>query len=204
MWKSCSVLHFWNWFERKNVSKGKCIKTNIYQGVRQLLQAGKLAMGSWEWESRPWTSSGLYRRTELAGSCMGEKALRAWEQETWPPTCLSYSGRGKAELPPSTLSPSLPEEGGTSVPWVMRTTTSWPCPLPAAALMAVCPASLLGSTVEPAMVVWVPLDRSPWWCWGRAGRLTNSATSQAPNQGYKLACSNIHSIYELLEHIKGS
>ena len=35
-------------------------------------------------------------------------------------------------------------------------------------------------------------------------RLTNSASSQAQNQDCKVANPNIHLIYELLEHVKGS
>ena len=38
---------------------------------------------------------------------------------------------------------------------------------------------------------------------GKAGRLTNPATTQTQNQGYDFAYSNTHSIYDLLEHMKG-
>ena len=35
-------------------------------------------------------------------------------------------------------------------------------------------------------------------------QLTNPATTQAQNQGYELAHPNIHFIYELLAHVKGT
>lgn len=49
------------------------------------------------------------------------------------------------------------------------------------------------------------LEGSPWW-YGprRVGRLINSATSQAQNQGLELADPNIYPIYDLLEHVKGA
>ena len=43
-----------------------------------------------------------------------------------------------------------------------------------------------------------------WWCGhGRAGRLTNSATTQAQIQGFELAHPNIYPTYKLLECVKG-
>ena len=60
------------------------------------------------------------------------------------------------------------------------------------------PAAALG---ELARAV---LESSPWWCGcRRAGRLTNSATTQAQIQGFELAHPNIYPIYELLECMKG-
>jgi hypothetical protein len=41
------------------------------------------------------------------------------------------------------------------------------------------------------------------WQSGRAGRLNNSAITQAQIQGFELAHLNIYPIYELLEHMKG-
>ena len=56
------------------------------------------------------------------------------------------------------------------------------------------PAAALG---ELARAV---LESSPWWCGcRRAGRLTNSATTQAQIQGFELAHPNIYPTYELQE-----
>lgn len=48
------------------------------------------------------------------------------------------------------------------------------------------------------------LKSSPWWYrHKRAGKLINSATPQAQNQGFGLAHPNIHPIYGLLKCMKG-
>ena len=41
------------------------------------------------------------------------------------------------------------------------------------------------------------------WVAEKAGRLTNSDTTQAQIQGFELTHSNIYPIYEQLEHVKG-
>lgn len=43
------------------------------------------------------------------------------------------------------------------------------------------------------------------WFWGqqRTDWQANPTMAQAWFQGYDLACPNIHSIYDLLEHVKG-
>lgn len=65
---------------------------------------------------------------------------------------------------------------------------SWPCLLLAAALG------------EPAGAV---LKSPPWWSeHRRAGRLTNSATSQAQTQSLDLAHSSIYLTSDLLEHMR--
>lgn len=67
---------------------------------------------------------------------------------------------------------------------------SWSCPLPEVTLSELTKAKL---------------ESWPWWygC-GRAGKLTNSAITQAQIQGFEVAQPNIYPIYELLEHLKGS
>ena len=52
-------------------------------------------------------------------------------------------------------------------------------------------------------LAWVVLEISPWCCvYRRAGRLTNSATTQGQIQGFELVHPNIYPIYELLEVVK--
>ena len=47
-------------------------------------------------------------------------------------------------------------------------------------------------------------ESSSWLCgFWRAGRVTNSAPTQARIQGFELAHLKIYPIYELLEHVKG-
>ena len=58
-------------------------------------------------------------------------------------------------------------------------------------------AAALGELARAVLESW------PWWCGcRRAGRLTNSATTQAQIQGFELAHPNIYPIYELLECVK--
>jgi hypothetical protein len=48
------------------------------------------------------------------------------------------------------------------------------------------------------------MESWPWWRGhGRAGKLTNSATTQVLIQAFELAHPNIYPISELLEHVKG-
>ena len=51
---------------------------------------------------------------------------------------------------------------------------------------------------------WAVMESWPWWRGhGRAGKLTNSATTQVLIQAFELAHPNIYPISELLEHVKG-
>ena len=59
-------------------------------------------------------------------------------------------------------------------------------------------AEVLGELARAALESW------PWW-WGcrSAGRLTNSATTQAQIQDFELAHPNIYPMYDLPECMKG-
>jgi hypothetical protein len=48
------------------------------------------------------------------------------------------------------------------------------------------------------------LEHWLWWCGcKRAGRMTNSATTQVQIWGFELTHANNYPIYELLENLKG-
>ena len=69
-------------------------------------------------------------------------------------------------------------------------------------LCRACPIPCLDNVRKLSLVVW-GLESWPWWCeCGRAGRLTNSATTQAQIQGFELAQPSTDPICELLKHEK--
>lgn len=64
------------------------------------------------------------------------------------------------------------------------------------------PAAVLRRATLP--LSWAAQSGWPWWlrC-KRAGRLTNSVTTQSQTKGFELAHPSIYHIWELLEQVKG-
>jgi hypothetical protein len=96
-------------------------------------------------------------------------------------------GHGWGRDAPTLLSP--PEAVGRAGPGVM---TARELTLP------------LTSAVAWGELARVVLESPPWWCsCGRAGRLTNSATTQGQIRGSELTHPNMDPIYELLKRVTG-
>lgn len=168
--------------------------------------------------SRPCISPGQRTRADSVGRGTSESALKVWEQESCTPT-LSAMWRhmwGK-DAPTPCLLCKVGEMASEAWEW-----ESWSCPSPTAALGRAGPAPQLSKTVELSLVMWVWVWEQENWphvllpavlcelagqcrrtCPG-IGNEGNLAGWSVQNQGYKLVHCNIHLIYKLLEHAKGS